>query len=121
MTAVASNPDPAKVRHFLAGVPVINALTDSFHPCQALADLQTIRQHEGQLAHVTLAYVGDGANNKAHSYLLSGALAGMHVRIGAPPGFQPEREIVARTELLAAESGGSVLVSETAAEAAAGQ
>ena len=84
-----------------ADVPVINGLTDQFHPCQVLADLQTIREHKQQLAGLTLAYVGDGANNMAHSYLLGGSLAGMHVRIGAPPGFQPDPEVVDR----AAEPG----------------
>ena len=79
-----------------AGVPVINALTDDFHPCQVLADLQTVRQHHGRLAGLTLAYLGDGANNMAHSYLLGGALAGLHVRIGAPAGFQPDPVIVGR-------------------------
>lgn len=60
----------------IAGVPVINSLTDSFHPCQVLADLQTVREHKGELAGLTLAYVGDGANNMAHSYLLGGVTAG---------------------------------------------
>ena len=72
----------------VSGVPVINALTDEFHPCQILADLMTIAQHRGgvdALAGQTLAFVGDGANNMAHSYLLGGATAGMHVRIGTPP------------------------------------
>ena len=73
-----------------AGVPVVNALTDRYHPCQALADLMTIREHRGRLAGLSLAYVGDGANNVAHSYLLAGALAGLHVRIGAPPEFSPD-------------------------------
>ena len=85
-----------------AGVPVVNALTDEFHPCQVLADLLTIRQHHGRLAGLTLAYLGDGANNMAHSYLLGGALAGLHVRIGAPAGFQPDPAILARAEALAA-------------------
>ncbi|MBC7310179.1 MAG: ornithine carbamoyltransferase, partial [Tetrasphaera sp.] len=67
-----------------AQVPVINALTDDFHPCQILADLQTIQENRGALPGQTLAYVGDGANNMAHSYLLGGTLAGMHVRIGTP-------------------------------------
>ena len=79
-----------------AGVPVINGLTDQYHPCQVLADLQTIREHKQRLAGLTLAYVGDGANNMAHSYLLGGSLAGMHVRIGAPAGFQPDPEVVRR-------------------------
>jgi ornithine carbamoyltransferase len=100
-----------------AGVPVINGLTDQYHPCQVLADLQTIREHKQQLAGLTLAYVGDGANNMAHSYLLGGGLAGMHVRIGAPRGFQPDPEIVKRAQHLASSSGGSVQVHEEAKEA----
>jgi ornithine carbamoyltransferase len=93
-----------------AGVPVINGLTDQYHPCQVLADLQTIREHKQRLAGLTLAYVGDGANNMAHSYLLGGSLAGMHVRIGAPAGFHPDPEVVRRAENLASRSGGSVEV-----------
>ena len=73
-----------------AGVPVVNALTDDYHPCQILADLQTLRQHGRSLPGLTFAYVGDGANNMAASYVLGGATAGMHVRIGAPEGFQPD-------------------------------
>ena len=71
-------------------VPVINALTDEFHPCQILADLQTIREHKGELAGLTLAYLGDAANNMAHSYLLGGAAAGLHVRVAGPAGYQPD-------------------------------
>jgi ornithine carbamoyltransferase len=100
-----------------AGVPVVNGLTDQYHPCQVLADLQTIRQHKQQLAGLTLAYVGDGANNMAHSYLLGGTLAGMHVRIGAPPGFQPDPAVVTRAQDLARSSGGSVQVHVEAKEA----
>ncbi len=103
-----------------ADVPVINGLTDQFHPCQVLADLQTIREHKQQLAGLTLAYVGDGANNMAHSYLLGGSLAGMHVRIGAPPGFQPDPEVVKRAHSLASSSGGSVQVHEEAKAAVVG-
>jgi len=103
-----------------AGVPVINALTDRYHPCQALADLMTIREHQGRLAGLSLAYVGDGANNVAHSYLLAGALAGLHLRIGAPVEFQPDRDIMDRAETLAAATGGSILVTESATEAVAG-
>ena len=101
-----------------AGVPVINGLTDMYHPCQVLADLQTIRQHKGGLAGLSLAYVGDGANNMAHSYLLGGSVAGMHVRIGAPPGFQPDSEVLRRAADLARQSGGSVHVFGEAKEAA---
>jgi ornithine carbamoyltransferase len=103
-----------------ADVPVINGLTDQFHPCQVLADLQTIREHKQQLAGLRLAYVGDGANNMAHSYLLGGSLAGMHVRIGAPPGFQPDPEVVKRAQSLASSSGGSVQVHEEAKAAVVG-
>jgi ornithine carbamoyltransferase len=92
-----------------SSVPVVNALTDYAHPCQALADLQTIREHKGTLAGLTLAYLGDG-NNMAHSLLLAGALAGMNVRIGAPTGFEPLEEVMARAAELAVASGGSVMV-----------
>lgn len=93
-----------------AGVPVINALSDDFHPCQILADWQTVIEHKGSLAGLTVAYLGDGANNMGHSYLLGGALAGMHVRIGAPDGYQPAPAIVADAEAIAAKTGGSITV-----------
>ena len=95
-----------------AGVPVVNALTDDFHPCQILADLLTVLEHKGALAGLTLGYVGDGANNMAHSYLLGCALAGMHVRIGTPATHPPSREILARAREIAEEQGGSVLVTD---------
>jgi ornithine carbamoyltransferase len=91
-------------------VPVVNALTDQYHPCQLLADLQTIREHKGTLAGLTLSYLGDGANNMAHSYLLAGANAGMHVRIGAPEGFHPDPAILEQAWALASDTGGSVAV-----------
>ncbi len=103
-----------------AGVPVVNALTDDYHPCQILADLQTIRQHRGRLAGLTLAYVGDGANNMANSYLVGGATAGLHVRIGAPAQFQPDPAVVARAEQIAVTAGGSVLVTDDPVVAVAG-
>jgi ornithine carbamoyltransferase len=88
-------------------VPVVNALTDQFHPCQLLADLQTVRERKGKLAGLTLTYLGDGANNMAHSYLLAGAAAGMHVRVGAPDGYRPDPAVLARAEQIAAGTGGS--------------
>lgn len=103
-----------------ATVPVINALTDDFHPCQLLADLQTIRQRKGKLAGYTLSYLGDGANNMAHSYLLAGAAAGLHVRIGAPDGYHPQPAIVAAAERIARDTGGSVLVTTDPVAAADG-
>lgn len=101
-------------------VPTINALTDSYHPCQILADLLTIQERLGRLAGVSFAYLGDGANNMAHSYLLGGATAGMHVRIGAPTGFHPGPEVIARAGVIAARTGGSVTVTESIAEAVTG-
>ena len=94
----------------VSGVPVINALTDEFHPCQALADLCTIRERKGELAGLTLVYLGDGANNMAHSLMLAGATAGMHVRVVAPEGFQPQQEFRRDAEKRAGETGGSVTV-----------
>ncbi|WP_109508949.1 ornithine carbamoyltransferase [Nocardioides speluncae] len=104
-----------------AGVPVINALTDEFHPCQLLADLQTVAEHRGELAGVTVSFLGDGASNMAHSWLLAGTTAGMHVRISAPAGFEPDPAIVARATEIAGETGGSAryLVDPAAAVAGA--
>ncbi len=107
----------------VAGVPVVNALTDEFHPCQVLADLQTIAQHRGgvdTLPGTTLTYVGDGSNNMAHSYLLGGATAGLHVRIGAPVGFQPDPAVLADAQRIAAVTGGSVVVHDERDAALAG-
>lgn len=103
-----------------AGVPVVNALTDLYHPCQVLADLQTIRQHTKRLAGRTLCYLGDGANNMAHSYLLGGALAGMHVRIGSPTSAHPDPDIVTRAQRTAKGSGGSVWITDDPRAAADG-
>jgi ornithine carbamoyltransferase len=93
-----------------SAVPVVNGLSDGFHPCQLLADLLTIRERLGGTAGRTLAYVGDAANNMANSYLLAGALAGMRVRVAGPPGYDPDPQIVARAAELAAGTGGSVEV-----------
>jgi ornithine carbamoyltransferase len=91
-------------------VPVVNALTDEFHPCQVLADLQTIRERHGRLAGLTLTYLGDGANNMAHSLLLGGTTAGLHVRIAAPQDFQPLPDVLFAAKHRAAQTGGSVAV-----------
>lgn len=104
----------------VASVPVVNALSDDFHPCQLLADLQTVRQHKGRLAGLRYAYVGDGANNMAHSHLIAGATAGLHVRIGCPSELAPRADVVADAERIAASTGGSVLVTEDADAAADG-
>ena len=90
-----------------AGVPVINALTDDYHPCQVLADLLTVHESIGDPAGRILAYLGDGANNMSHSYLLGCALAGMHVRVGTPPTHLPRPDVVARARAIAQAQGGS--------------
>jgi ornithine carbamoyltransferase len=100
-----------------SAVPVVNALTDEFHPCQVLADLVTIKEHKGELAGLTLAYVGDGANNMSHSYLLGCAVAGVHVRIGTPASHLPDADVVAQAQRLALQNGGSVLVTQDLAVA----
>ncbi|HET6152454.1 MAG TPA: ornithine carbamoyltransferase [Marmoricola sp.] len=93
-----------------AGVPVVNALTDQFHPCQTLADLLTIREHKGATAGLTMTFLGDAACNMGHSYLLSGAAAGMHVRVSGPDGFGPDPVILAEAQRIAAGTGGSAEV-----------
>ena len=102
-----------------ATVPVVNALSDFEHPCQALADLLTIEEHLGGLTGRVLTYVGDG-NNVAHSLLLAGAKAAMTVRVATPVGFEPIPQVVARAEGIAAETGGSIEVGTDPAAAAAG-
>jgi ornithine carbamoyltransferase len=100
-----------------SGVPVINALTGDFHPCQILADLLTVREYKQKLAGLGFTYVGDASNNMAHSYLLGGAAAGMHVRVGGPSGYQPNPAVVTAAERIAADTGGSVLVTSDPAAA----
>ena len=101
-------------------VPVINALTDEFHPCQILADLQTVSERLGDLADRTLTYLGDGANNMAHSYLLGGVTAGMHVRVAAPAGLRPDPAVLAKAQEIAAATGGSAAVLDDPAVACKG-
>lgn len=102
-----------------ATVPIINSLSDDFHPCQILADLQTIREKKGELAGLKAIYFGDGANNMANSYMLGFATAGIDITICAPEGFQPEAEFVERAKKRAAETGSTVTVTDevTAADA----
>jgi ornithine carbamoyltransferase len=92
-----------------AAVPVVNALSDFEHPCQCLADLLTVLEVKGDLAGRTITYLGDG-NNVTHSLMLGGAKAGMHVRAGTPPGFEPIPQVVQRASEIAAETGGSITV-----------
>jgi ornithine carbamoyltransferase len=93
-----------------SAVPVINALTDQFHPCQVLADLQTVRAHCGSLPGRKLTFLGDGSSNMAHSYLLGGATAGMRVCIGAPESLHPDPAVLAAARQIAAQTGGAAEV-----------
>lgn len=102
-----------------AGIPIVNALSDLAHPCQALADLLTVQEAFGELAGRTLTYVGDG-NNVAHSLMLGCAMAGMNVRVACPPGFEPAQEILDQTIAIAAERGTEVTVTHDAIAAATG-
>ncbi|MEW6269997.1 MAG: ornithine carbamoyltransferase [Thermodesulfobacteriota bacterium] len=101
--------DDADVARFAAAatIPVINALTDRHHPCQALADLMTLRERRGALARVRLAYLGDG-NNVAHSLLEAAALSGMSIRVATPPGFAPDPDVVAGARRRARDTGASI-------------
>jgi ornithine carbamoyltransferase len=103
-----------------SGVPVVNALTDEYHPCQLLADLQTVREHKTTLAGLTVAFLGDAACNMGNSWALAGTLAGMHVRFGAPEGFTPDALVVARAEEIGKQTGGTVTVDHDPVLIAAG-
>lgn len=102
-----------------ASVPVVNALTDGWHPCQLLADLQTIAEHR-PLKGTSVAYVGDAAFNMGNSTVIACSMAGMHVRVGAPEGYQPAAEVLARAAEINAETGGSVVVTTDPVEAVTG-
>ena len=103
-----------------AGVPVVNALTDDFHPCQLLADLLTIREHKGPLAGLTAAFVGDGACNMGNSWLLAGATAGLNVRISSPEGYEPDPQMVDEAARIADATGGSAVLEPDPEAAVAG-
>jgi ornithine carbamoyltransferase len=102
-----------------ASVPVINMLSDFSHPCQGLADLQTVREKKGKLQGVSLAYIGDG-NNVAHSLMFGGARFGMDVRVATPEGHEPFPQVIDRSNEVAAHNGGRVTVTNVVAEAATG-
>ncbi|CAN5650380.1 ornithine carbamoyltransferase [soil metagenome] len=102
-----------------ASVPVVNALSDYSHPCQCLADLQTIRAGKGSLEGLALCYLGDG-NNVAHSLMLGGARTGMRIRVASPEGYEPAPDVERRARSSAAETGGEIVVTNVVAEAAVG-
>jgi ornithine carbamoyltransferase len=97
-----------------ATVPVINALTDDSHPCQILADLQSIREKKGELSGLKIAFMGDGFNNVTHSLMFGGSKMGMHVSVGSPAGaeYSPRADVVTDCKVYAAASGGSVTVTD---------
>jgi len=101
-------------------VPVVNALSDDFHPCQLLADLLTIREHRGELAGLTVTFLGDGRSNMGQSYLLACAVAGMHVRVASPADYAPDDAVVSDADAIAATTGGSVTLYTDPVEAVAG-
>ena len=103
-----------------ATVPVINALSDDFHPCQLLADLLTILEHKGSLAGLQVVFLGDGGSNMAHSYALAGATAGMHVSIVCPKEFAPATSVITDARAIAEKTGGSLTVTEEPSAALAG-
>ncbi len=103
-----------------SAVPVINALTDQFHPCQVLADLQTVRAHYGSLAGRKLTFLGDGSSNMSQSYLLGGATAGMRVCVGAPESLHPHHSVLTAAHQIAAQTGGGAEVCTDPAAACEG-
>jgi ornithine carbamoyltransferase len=102
-----------------ASVPVINALSDKYHPCQALADFFTLEERFGGLRGLKLAYVGDG-NNMCHSLLTIGARSGAHVRVATPPGYEPDATVVADAKRVARETRGKIEILREPQEAVAG-
>lgn len=102
----------------MSGVPVINALTDEFHPCQLLADLLTVQEHKGTLAGLTVAFLGDAACNMGNSWALAGVTAGMHVRFGCPDGYAPDPRVLEQASAL--QTGGTVNVFDDPVAAAGG-
>jgi ornithine carbamoyltransferase len=103
-----------------SSVPIVNALSDEFHPCQVLADLQTLAERKGTLAGLRMAYFGDGANNMAHSLMLGGVTAGIDVTIAAPAGFEPDPQFVDAARQRAGDTGAKVTVTADARAAADG-
>ncbi|MFP4975347.1 ornithine carbamoyltransferase [Paenibacillus sp. CN-4] len=99
-----------------ASVPVINGLSDAAHPCQVLADFQTVLEHKGRLKGLKLAFVGDG-NNMAHSLLLGGAKLGVHVAVAGPAGYEPDPAVVAEAQAIGKETGAEITVTRSPEEA----
>ncbi|MCV9949789.1 ornithine carbamoyltransferase [Paenibacillus sp. BT-177] len=99
-----------------ASVPVINGLSDLAHPCQVLADYQTLYEQKGKLKGLKLAYIGDG-NNMAHSLLIGGAKLGVHVSIASPAGYEPDPSVVAVSREIAKQTGSEIVITQSPQEA----
>jgi ornithine carbamoyltransferase len=110
MARVFAHSDVVELGRY-GSIPVINGLSDLLHPCQVLADLQTVQEKKGTLKGLTMAYIGDG-NNMAHSIMYGCALMGVNVAIGHPRGYAPDPDVTTRTREIAAASGSSVLITE---------
>ena len=102
-----------------ANVPVINALSDKFHPCQALADFFTLEEHFGGVRGLKIAYVGDG-NNMCHSLMATAARCGAHIRVATPPGYEPLEDVVAEAKCVARDTQGKIEILTSPEEAVAG-
>jgi ornithine carbamoyltransferase len=102
-----------------AEVPVINGLTDLYHPTQALADVLTIYEHKKRIEGIKLAYIGDG-NNMAHSLMIAGAKLGMEVRVATPKGYEPKREVIEMAQGFAKENGGKIVLNNSPEDAVQG-
>lgn len=103
-----------------ATIPVINALTDTHHPCQSLADLLTLREHFGRLHGLKVAYVGDGNNNVAHSLIEAAALVGIEMRVASPPSYEPIQEVIDWARETASRAGGDLQLTHDPIEAVEG-
>lgn len=99
-----------------AAIPVINGLTDIYHPCQALADLETIAENKGFLKGLKIAYVGDG-NNVAHSLIVASAHVGMNVAVATPAGYECDAEVIAKAQVIAAANGSTIMMTHDPVEA----
>lgn len=118
MARVFAHSDIEELAEF-ASVPVINGLSDEYHPCQALADLQTVKEKRGRLEGVRLAYLGDG-NNVCHSLLFASAMVGMEIRVATPEGYEPKSDVVQKARNVASETGGGILLTNEPEEAVDG-
>lgn len=118
MIRTFSHAEVEELAHY-STIPIINGLTDLLHPCQALADLFTVREHKGDLKGLKMAYIGDG-NNMANALLHGCAKVGMHITVATPAGYAPDKRIIAEAQEAAAASGAKIVITNNPMEAATG-